>query len=171
MLMFQTGVRVGGRSDERISGSPCSLPCPAHLHHHFDGDSVTLDAVDEVIRRYAEMVEAGRDREEGWPESVNVASKIGQVAASWVFAREMRAEATAADMMVCAVCPGLVDTEASRPWFDSASLARAKSPDDAALDVRWLATLPAGTRTPYGELVQYRDVLPWEAGEWRSKFG
>jgi len=158
MLMFQTGVRVGGRSDERISGSPCSLPCPAHLHHHFDGDSVTLDAVDEVIRRYAEMVEAGRDREEGWPESVNVASKIGQVAASWVFAREMRAEATAADMMVCAVCPGLVDTEASRPWF--ADMSSAQTPDAAALAVLDLALGPLRTDV-YGELVQFGKILPW----------
>jgi hypothetical protein len=35
----------------------------------------------------------------------------------------------------------------------------AKSPDDAATDVGRLATLPAGTTKPNGELVQYRDGL------------
>jgi hypothetical protein len=33
-------------------------------------------------------VESGRDSGEGWPESVNVPSKIGQVAAARIFARE-----------------------------------------------------------------------------------
>jgi hypothetical protein len=37
----------------------------------------------------------------------------------------------------------------------------ALSPDDAATDVLWLATLPPGTREPYGELVQHRKVLPF----------
>ena len=32
-------------------------------------------------------------------------------------------------------------------------------PDEAATDVLWLATLPADSREPYGELVQYRKVL------------
>jgi len=45
-------------------------------------------------------------------------------------------------------------------WFTDMS--RAQSPDDAAADVVWLATLPAGTREPYGELVQHRRVLPFE---------
>jgi carbonyl reductase 1 len=49
-----------------------------------------------------------------------------------------------------------VNTGASRPWF--ADMSQALSPDDAAADVLWLATLPAGTREPYGELVQHRKV-------------
>ena len=55
--------------------------------------------------------------------------------------------------------PRLVDTDASRPWFEDMS--GALSPDEAAADVLWLATLPTGTREPYGELVQYRKVLPF----------
>jgi hypothetical protein len=57
------------------------------------------------------------------------------------------------------VCPGLVDTAASRPWFDDMS--SAQTPSQAAEDVIWLATLPAGAREPYGELVRHRQVLPW----------
>jgi carbonyl reductase 1 len=68
-------------------------------------------------------------------------------------------EAAQRDILVNAACPGLVDTDASRPWFDDMS--RARSPEEAATDVIWLATLPAGTREPYGELVQYRTLLPF----------
>ncbi len=56
--------------------------------------------------------------------------------------------------------PGLIDTDASRPWF--ADMSQAQSPDQAAADVLWLATLPEGTTEPYGELVQHRIVLPWQ---------
>jgi carbonyl reductase 1 len=58
-----------------------------------------------------------------------------------------------------AVCPGMVDTDASRPWFDDMS--SAQSPAQAAGDVVWLATLPPRTEAPYGELVQHREILPW----------
>jgi NAD(P)-dependent dehydrogenase (short-subunit alcohol dehydrogenase family) len=66
-------------------------------------------------------------------------------------------EAAQRDILVNAACPGLVDTDASRPWFDDMSTAQ--SPDEAATDVLWLATLPAGTREPYGELVRHREIL------------
>ena len=68
-----------------------------------------------------------------------------------VLACELAGEAARRDI--------LVDTGASRPWFDDISTAL--SPDEAAADVLWLATLPAGTREPYGELVQHRKVLPF----------
>ena len=37
----------------------------------------------------------------------------------------------------------------------------AQSPAMAAVDVFWLATLPAGGAQPYGELVQKRRVLTY----------
>jgi NAD(P)-dependent dehydrogenase (short-subunit alcohol dehydrogenase family) len=76
-----------------------------------------------------------------------------------VLARELAAEAARRDILVNAACPGLMTTGASRPWFDDMSMAL--SPDDAATDVLWLATLPAGAREPYGELVQHRKILPF----------
>ena len=42
-------------------------------------------------------------------------------------------------------------------------MSKALSPGEAAAGVLWLATLPAGTREPYGELVQHRKVLPLHA--------
>src|SRR5262249_10717416 len=89
----------------------------------------------------------------------NPPSKVGQVAAVKVWARELASQAARRDILVNAACPGLVDTGASRPWFDGMSAAL--SPDDAATDVLWLATLPPGTREPYGVLVQHRKVIPF----------
>jgi hypothetical protein len=40
-------------------------------------------------------------------------------------------------------------------------MSAAQPPDQAATDVLWLATVPPGTRQPYGELVQHRKILPF----------
>ena len=81
------------------------------------------------------------------------------MAAVQVLTRELGGEAARRDILVNAACPGLVDTGASRPWFDDIS--GALSPDEAAADVLWLATLPVGVREPCSELVQHRNVLPF----------
>ena len=60
--------------------------------------------------------------------------------------------------LIAAVCPGLVDTRASRPWFTDMS--HAQSPDQAAVDVVKLATGPIESRM-YGKLVQHGQILPW----------
>jgi carbonyl reductase 1 len=114
-------------------------------------------------------VEAGTAGRHGWPEDVNSVSKVGQVAATRIVARDLAPVALPRDIVINAACPGLVDTDASRPWFTDMS--RAQAPDDAALDVTWLATLPAGSVEPYGQLVQHRDVIPFAADEWDGKFG
>jgi carbonyl reductase 1 len=150
-------------------GSLYFLPEP--MHPLFDTSTMTLDDVDAVMDEFAALVEAGRHEQAGWPADVNIVSKVGQVASLRVMARDRGAEARRRDILINATCPGMVDTDASRPWFSGDAMARAKSPDEAAVDVVWLATLPAGTTEPYGELVQYRGVLPWKAAAWRRKFG
>jgi NAD(P)-dependent dehydrogenase (short-subunit alcohol dehydrogenase family) len=132
---------------------------PSHLHSKFDTDASSLEDVAAVMDEYASAVEAGRADEAGWPASINIPSKIGQVAAMRVAARVHAAEARERGILIDAACPGLIDTEASRPWF--ADMSQAQTPDEAAQDVLWLATLPAGTTEPYGELVQHRRVLPF----------
>jgi carbonyl reductase 1 len=133
------------------------------LHERFDVDrsSLSLADVAKVMDDYVDAVETGRAADEGWPDWINPPSKVGQVAAMRVMAREFAAEAARREILINAACPGLVDTDASRPWFDDMS--GASTPDEAAADVLWLATLPAGTRQPYGELVQYRKVLPFRS--------
>jgi hypothetical protein len=60
--------------------------------------------------------------------------------------------------VVAAVCPGLIDTGASRPWFDDMS--SAQSPNAAAVHVLRFALDPVNPHF-HGELVQFGKVLPW----------
>lgn len=129
-----------------------------HLHDRFDETRLGLDDIDALLDSYATAVRMDVAALEGWPDWINVPSKIGQVASARVAARKLAVERPGDGILLNAVCPGLVDTAASRPWFEDMS--RAKSPAAAAVDVLWLALLPAGTRSPHGELVQFRKVLP-----------
>lgn len=132
---------------------------PIHLRDQFDDASMTLNDIETVMDAYVHAVQVGTAEQDGWPEWINIPSKIGQVAAMRVLARTLHDTARQHDLLINAVCPGLIDTAASRPWF--ADLSHAQSPDEAAVDVVWLATLPAGTASPYGELIQHRRVLPF----------
>ncbi|HEY5399900.1 MAG TPA: hypothetical protein VIL16_31385 [Trebonia sp.] len=107
---------------------------------------MTLEDLEKLLAEYAALVEAGQDRASGWPSSINVVSKIGQVAAVRIMARDYQDEARRRGLLINAACPGLVETEASRPWFDDMS--SAQSPDATAVDVAWLATRPAGVTEP-----------------------
>jgi NAD(P)-dependent dehydrogenase (short-subunit alcohol dehydrogenase family) len=127
------------------------------LHARFDR-AESLAAVDDVMLAYVDAVERGAAAAQGWPEWINIASKVGQVATMRVFARAMRDEAERRGIVIDAVCPGLVDTAASRPWFPDMSAAQ--TPAAAAVDVVWLATAPRA-EVPYGELVRHRAVLGW----------
>lgn len=130
------------------------------LQHKFDISSQTLDGINEVMKEYVELVQADNDTKYGWPEWMNIPSKIGQVASMKILAREMiNQNANERNIMISAVCPGLMDTEASRPWFKDMSTA--KLPDDAADDLIWLISRNEWDKETYGELVQYRKVIPW----------
>lgn len=132
---------------------------PAALHDRFDTDTESLEDNEAVMDDYAALVETDRAVEASWPASINIASKVGQVAAVRIMARMYRDQARARGILINAACPGLIDTDASRPWFSDMS--GAQTPEEAAADVLWLACLPAGTTEPYGELVQHRVVLPF----------
>jgi NAD(P)-dependent dehydrogenase (short-subunit alcohol dehydrogenase family) len=130
------------------------------LHAKFHGRALTLDAVEQAMDEYVEAVRSGGAVAAGWPDWINIPSKIGQVAAVRVLAREGEAEFRRRGILINTACPGLVDTDASRPWFDDMS--KAASPDEAARDLIWLATLPPATVEPYGELIRNRRPLPWQ---------
>jgi hypothetical protein len=119
---------------------------------------MSLADLDQTMRDYAAAVRSGAAAGQGWPEWINIPSKIGQVAAVRVYARDQRGQAMGEERLVVAVCPGLVDTRASRPWFTDMS--RAQSPDQAAIDVIKLATGPIDPQM-HGELVQHGRIIPW----------
>lgn len=114
----------------------------------------TLDAVDAVVDEWRAAVHAGRAEADGWPAWTNIPSKVAQVAAVRAAAAEHD------DALIAAVCPGLVDTDASRPWF--ADMSAAQSPAEAAGPVLDVALAPAVDPRWHGELVQFGRVLPWE---------
>ena len=133
---------------------------PERLHKRFDVSRLGLQDVEDLMDDYVSLVEDHRAAEQGWPEWINIPSKVAQVASMKVMARLMQADATRRGILINAACPGLIDTPASQPWFTNMS--GAQSPDEAGSDVVWLATLPDGRREPYGELVQHRRILPFD---------
>lgn len=134
------------------------------LHARFDTERLTLPELDKVMDDYVTAVESDHAQAEGWPDWINVASKVGQVAAMRIFARELAADPSSPPgILVNAICPGWMITDASRPYLkDLPPEVTPKQPDDAAADVLWAGLLPAGTTQPHGELLQYRQVLPWK---------
>jgi NAD(P)-dependent dehydrogenase (short-subunit alcohol dehydrogenase family) len=155
-------LRDGARVLVVASGFGTLTQLPPHLQALFDTDHMTLSQLGAVMDAYVQSVERGTAQAEGWPEWINVPSKIGQVAAMRIFARDLAGDPAAPrDVLVDAVCPGWTVTEASRPYLEKMPNFEARTPDESAVDVLWLATLPPGTRTPYGELVQFRRVIPF----------
>jgi NAD(P)-dependent dehydrogenase (short-subunit alcohol dehydrogenase family) len=151
-------LRPGGRFLITASDFGTLHGLDPRLHGCFDTDHMGLDELDATMLRYVDLVESGRDAEAGWPESVNVPSKIGQVAAARIFARLRAADAQRDGMLIAAICPGLVDTPTSRPWF--ADMSGAQTPDQAAARVLPLALEPVRPEH-YGQLVQFGRVVPW----------
>ena len=154
-------LRPGGRFAVTASSFGTLGNLPAHLHPRFDIQTMSLDDLDQLMRDYADSVRSDTAAEQGWPDWINIPSKVGQVAAIRIYARTQRDQAMSSGQLIVAVCPGLVDTRASRPWFTDMS--RAQSPDEAAADIVQLAVGPVEPRM-YGELVQHGRILPWTSG-------
>ena len=83
-----------------------------------------LDAVDALVADWRDAVHAGRATEEGFGTWLNIPSKVAQVAAVRALAHERRAADLRDDKLIMALCPGLIDTDASRPWFEDMSQAQ-----------------------------------------------
>lgn len=130
---------------------------PANLHPLFDTTRRTPAEIDLAMDGYVAAMKAGTAAAEGWPDWVNIPSKIGQVAVTRAFARQFGAER---GILINAACPGLTLTDATRDLMDTVFKGRdAQTPEQAAADLLWLATLPPGTAAPHGQLVQHRQVL------------
>jgi carbonyl reductase 1 len=122
----------------------------------------SLDAVDTLVADWRQAVHDGRAEDEGFGAWLNIPSKVAQVAAVRAIARERREADVAENKLVMALCPGLIDTDASRPWF--ADMSEAQTPAEAASWPVELALADSFDPGFYGELVQFGKVLPWESG-------
>jgi carbonyl reductase 1 len=128
------------------------------LHERFD-ELATLEDADAAVRGWREAVEDGSALAEGWPAFINIPSKIAQVGAVRALARQRRESDLERGILLASVCPGMIDTGASRPWFD---MSRAQTPAQAAgplIDLALRSSLDAGL---YGELIRSGHVLPWK---------
>ncbi|MGY4978488.1 SDR family NAD(P)-dependent oxidoreductase [Streptomyces sp. 900105755] len=130
------------------------------LHHLFDGAS--LDQVEYAVESWRSAIHNRTAAEAGWPVWLNVPSKVAQVAAVRAVADERREQDLATGTLVASVCPGMVDTATSRPWFSDYS--GAQSPAEAAravLDLVFAEDVDPGL---YGELIRFGKRLPWHDG-------
>jgi carbonyl reductase 1 len=130
------------------------------LHHLFDGAS--LDQVEHAVESWRSAIRHKTAQEDGWPRWLNVPSKVAQVAAVRAVAAERRERDLAAGTLIASVCPGMVDTATSRPWFRDYS--RAQPPAKAASPVLDLIFTEHVDPALYGELVRFGKVLPWRYG-------
>jgi NAD(P)-dependent dehydrogenase (short-subunit alcohol dehydrogenase family) len=127
-----------------------------------DAAEQDLDAIDALVAGWRQAVHDGRAEDEGYGTWLNIPSKVAQVAAVRAIAHERRAADLAENKLIMALCPGLIATDASRPWFQDMS--NAQTPAQAALWPLELVLGPTFDPAFYGELVQFGKVLPWETG-------
>jgi NAD(P)-dependent dehydrogenase (short-subunit alcohol dehydrogenase family) len=121
-----------------------------------------LDAIDALVADWRTAVTERRAEDEGYGTWLNIPSKVAQVAAVRALARERRDSDLAENKLIMALCPGLIDTDASRPWFQDMS--EAQTPAQAASWPVELVLSPTFDPGFYGELVQFGRVLPWTSG-------
>ncbi len=161
---FAPRLRPGGRLIIVASalGTLDKLPDEQTARRFAAAAEEDLDAVDALIAEWRASVLSGHAEEDGFGAWLNIPSKVGQVAAVRALARERREGDLASGRLIMALCPGLIDTDASRPWFEDMS--SAQTPAQAASWPVKLVLAPSFDPAFYGELVQFGRVLPWETG-------
>jgi carbonyl reductase 1 len=157
---FGPVIRPGGRLIVVASSLGTLGNLDERLHPSFENAS--LDEVESLVESWRTAVHSGTAQDLGWPQWINVPSKVAQVAAVRAVARERRETDLADGTLVAAVCPGLVDTPTSRPWFTDFSWAR--TPAQAAVRVLDFVLAEPADPAAYGELVRDGRVLPWRSG-------
>jgi carbonyl reductase 1 len=159
---FAPRLRPGGRLIIVASALGTLDKLDARVRPRFVAATASLDAVDGLVSAWRDAVHAGRAEQEGFGTWLNIPSKVAQVAAVRAVARERRAADLAEGKLIAALCPGLIDTDASRPWF--ADMSQAQTPAEAAAWPVELALSDSFDPAFYGELVQFGAVIPWKTG-------
>jgi hypothetical protein len=81
------------------------------------------------------------------------------VSAVRALGRQRRKSDLERGILLASVCPGMIDTGSSRPWFD---MSRAQTPAQAAGPLVDLALRGSLDSSLYGELIRFGHVLPWK---------
>jgi hypothetical protein len=132
--------------------------CATAVDCSFDGLESLAD-VDGAVQAWRDAVRERRAAGEAWPAWINIPSKIGQVAAVRALVSERRADDLRRGILIAAVCPGLIDTGASRPWLD---MQGAQTPEQAAEPLLDLVLDPTPHPSFYGALVRDARIVPWK---------
>ncbi|MFE9097623.1 SDR family NAD(P)-dependent oxidoreductase [Streptomyces sp. NPDC007264] len=157
---FAPVLRPGGRLLVVASSLGTLGNLDPRLHSLFDGAS--LDDVEKAVASWRTALSTGSAEDLGWPRWINVPSKVAQVAAVRAVAAERRDVDLPANRLIASVCPGLIDTALSRPWFTDFS--GAQTPAQAAVAVLDLLLTERTDPAAYGELVRFGQVLDWHGG-------
>ncbi|MGW3287079.1 SDR family NAD(P)-dependent oxidoreductase [Streptomyces sp. NPDC001002] len=157
---FAPILRPGGRLLVVASSLGTLGHLDPRLHHLFDGAS--LEQVEYAVESWRSAIHHKTAEEAGWPRWLNVPSKVAQVAAVRAVAAERREHDLATGTLIASVCPGMIDTATSRPWFSDFS--GAQSPAQAARAVLDLVFADGVDPALYGELVRFGKALPWHDG-------
>ncbi|WP_053846351.1 SDR family oxidoreductase [Streptomyces sp. NRRL B-24085] len=157
---FGPVLRPGGRLLVVASSLGTLGHLDPRLRHLFDGAS--LDEVEHAVESWRNAVRHGTAQEAGWPVWLNVPSKVAQVAAVRAVAAARREGDLATGTLVASVCPGMVDTATSRPWFSDYS--QAQSPARAAGAVLDLVFAEGADPALYGQLIRFGQALNWYDG-------
>jgi NAD(P)-dependent dehydrogenase (short-subunit alcohol dehydrogenase family) len=159
---FAPRLRPGGRLIIVASALGTLDKLEDQIANRFAQAADNLDAVDALVAQWRRAVHDGRAHDEGYGDWLNIPSKVLQVAAVRAAGRQRRSTDLADNKLLMALCPGLIDTDASRPWFEDMS--QAQTPTQAAAWPVELALAPTFDPAFYGELVQFGKVIPWKTG-------
>ncbi|MFD4227983.1 SDR family NAD(P)-dependent oxidoreductase [Streptomyces sp. NPDC058545] len=157
---FGPVLRPGGRLLVVASSLGTLGHLDSRVRHLFDGAS--LDQVEYAVESWRTALHNNTAEEAGWPRWLNVPSKVAQVAAVRAVAAARRERDLATDTLIASVCPGMVDTATSRPWFGDYS--QAQSPSEAAQAVLDVVFAERVDPALYGELIRFGKALDWRGG-------
>uniref|UniRef100_A0A3B3U815 Carbonyl reductase 1 n=1 Tax=Poecilia latipinna TaxID=48699 RepID=A0A3B3U815_9TELE len=128
--------------------------CSLELQQRFRSDDITEDELVGLMQRFVDKAKKGEHKQDGWPEMPYGVSKLGLTTLSMILARRLSKDRPNDGILLNACCPGWVRT-------DMAGERAAKSPDEGAVTLAYLALLPPETMEPHGKFVSDKKVQPW----------
>ena len=135
---------------------------PEHLRGAFNTRCNSPSQICAAIDRYVEAVESGEASKLGWPDWVNIPSKVAQVALTRSFARQVSEQGKLPPGATISVaCPGVTLTDATREFMGTVFREEeAQTPEEAAKGLIKLFS-NKNNRSMHGELVQHGEMIPF----------